>query len=281
MLKPFRCHKNCQCWCLVIIVLGYANLVLINLLTSDNFFCVNQFYFGSYHSLVKCLKEKETKEDIIRAESTTLPLIKGVVSPHNFSLDAVITYVNGSDPYFAAELRNAEMTRLNETKLPFSASSNRFSDNSDLLFLLRSLEKFGDIFRYIWLVVAFETQIPQWLNISHPKLKLVYHSDIWYDKSHLPVFNSLAVEANLHHIPNLSDIFVYFNDDLAVTKLLSLEDFIFNGNDRRIVIRPDFQLKIPPRWAMVFSAKKSPLFRLGFVSPAVDPLPDINHTLNN
>jgi hypothetical protein len=45
----------------------------------------------------------------------------------------------------------------------------------------------------------------------------------------LPTFNSGAIEMNLHHIPDLSEKFIYFNDDFFVTKKLSPDYFFTNG----------------------------------------------------
>ena len=55
------------------------------------------------------------------------------------------------------------------------------------------------------------------------------HTDFFADKAHLPVFNSNAIEANLHLIPELADRFVYFNDDMLVLKPAPLERFFRNG----------------------------------------------------
>ena len=35
-------------------------------------------------------------------------------------------------------------------------------------------------------------------------------------KAHLPTFQSNAIEVNLHRVPNLTEKFVYFNDDMGL-----------------------------------------------------------------
>jgi len=52
------------------------------------------------------------------------------------------------------------------------------------------------------------------------KINIVYH-DEFIPNSILPVFNSNAIEAHLHLIPNLSEKFVYFNDDVICLKPVS------------------------------------------------------------
>lgn len=79
-----------------------------------------------------------------------------------------------------------------------TASSNRYRDNDELRYSLRSLKKFAGWIRKVYIVT--NGQVPAWLNINHPKIEIVKHSDIFLNKSHLPVFSSPAIEANIHRI---------------------------------------------------------------------------------
>lgn len=112
-------------------------------------------------------------------------------------VDLVITYVDGSDPDFQAALKKY----MNETKkalLPLAIAKSRFHNHDDLRYLFRSIEDYGSIFNRIFLVVSSHSgQVPNWLVQSHPRLRIVRHEEIWYDKSQLPTFNSFAIEANL------------------------------------------------------------------------------------
>jgi hypothetical protein len=65
--------------------------------------------------------------------------------------------------------------------------------------------------RFIYLVTA--SQLPNWLNASHPRVRIVNHAALFPDPTHLPTFNSLAIESVLHRIPGLSEYFLYFNND--------------------------------------------------------------------
>ncbi|KAF9211515.1 Xanthine phosphoribosyltransferase 1 [Podila verticillata] len=58
-------------------------------------------------------------------------------------------------------------------------------------------------------------QIPAWLDL-HPgqeTIRLVEHKNIYDNLSVLPSFNSLSIESQMHHTPDLSEIFIYLNDD--------------------------------------------------------------------
>src|SRR5699024_9004422 len=51
----------------------------------------------------------------------------------------------------------------------------------------------------------------------------------YISKEYLPTFSSHPIELNLHRIDGLSERFVYFNDDVFLTKEVEKEDFFKNG----------------------------------------------------
>ena len=113
-------------------------------------------------------------------------------------------------------------------------AENRFRQRNELMYSLRSVEKFAPFVRKIHVVVA-DGQVPAFLNISHPKIELVQHSQIFKDPSNLPTFNSLAIEANLLNIPGLSDYFLYFNDDIFLGHNVTPNDLLvskFTGQQK-------------------------------------------------
>lgn len=102
---------------------------------------------------------------------------------------------------------------------------NRFNDKNELKYSLRSVEMYAPWIRNVFVVT--NGQVPGWLNLSHPRIRLVKHEDIFENKSHLPTFNSAAIEVNLHHIKGLSNKFLYFNDDIFLAQPVKLDDFFF------------------------------------------------------
>lgn len=104
----------------------------------------------------------------------------------------------------------------------------RYRNNEELKYSLRSLEKYCPWIRYIFVVVK-DGQKPSFINFNNKKIKLVNHSEIM-PKSSLPTFNSLAIELCLHKIKDLSDHYIYMNDDLFILKHTSRYDF-FNPNN--------------------------------------------------
>ena len=155
-------------------------------------------------------------------------------------IDAVYTWVNGSDPVWLQEmlyykdLYNKEHNITVEDNDDSATSSNRFRDNDELKWVrcgfvtsrysLRSLEVNAPWIRNVYLVT--NGQVPDWLDTSNPRLKVVTHKDIFRDASALPTFSSPAIEFNLHHIEGLSDYFIYFNDDVFLGREVFPSDFL-------------------------------------------------------
>ena len=138
-------------------------------------------------------------------------------------IDFVVLWVDGGDSEHI-KIFNKYKNMQNGGNSHEGEISARFRDNDELKYLLRSVEKNAKFVRYIHLVT--NGQIPKWLNTQNPKIKLVTHSQIM-PQSALPTFNSAAIEACIANIPNLSDHFLYSNDDFYIAKPVS-EKFFFN-----------------------------------------------------
>ena len=69
-------------------------------------------------------------------------------------------------------------------------------------------------------------QVPSWLDTSNPRIRVVTHREIFHDQSALPTFSSPAIEFNIHHIPELSEYFIYFNDDVFLGSPVYPYDFL-------------------------------------------------------
>jgi hypothetical protein len=127
-------------------------------------------------------------------------------------IDFVVTWVDMDDPAWRADfakysgLASVDNSR-NET------SEARFRDYGFLKYWFRGVERFAPWVRRIHFVTC--GQKPDWLDASHPKLRLVDHRD-YIPAEYLPTFNSSVIECHLHRIPDLAENFVYFNDDCFV-----------------------------------------------------------------
>jgi hypothetical protein len=134
-------------------------------------------------------------------------------------IDAVYTWVDGSDPAVAAEL-----ARHPAPPDPSAAGPCRFRDSGELRYSLRSLARHAPWIRRTHLVT--NGQVPAWLALEHPDLHLVTHGQIFPAAAVLPTFNSTAIEAVLHRIPGLAPRFLYLNDDVFLGQPLRPDDLL-------------------------------------------------------
>lgn len=132
-------------------------------------------------------------------------------------MDIVITYVNGLDPEWQQDYKDTVGGEILE---------KRFRDWGTLRYLFRSIECNIPFVRKLHLVVARESQVPEWVN--RDKVHVVLHGDI-IPEEFLPVFNSTAIEMFLHRIPDLDEQFVYFNDDIFPMRICTPETFFPDG----------------------------------------------------
>ncbi|MEP2533051.1 hypothetical protein [Shimia sp.] len=94
---------------------------------------------------------------------------------------------------------------------------NRTRDNLELLrYCLRSLDQNMPEMRHLYLFTQ-RPQCPDWLNAQHPDLRIVHHDQV-ADPAILPTFNSFSILSHVHMLPDLSDQYVFFEDDMMLAK---------------------------------------------------------------
>jgi hypothetical protein len=143
-----------------------------------------------------------------------------------FPIDAVFTWVDGSDP----EWLQRKMAALapSEARHAVAANSSRFHNRDELRYAMRSVHSFAPWIRRIFLVT--DGQLPSWLDPAHPMVTVVTHAELCADLGARSSFNSHAIEARLHRIPGLAEHFLYFNDDVFLGRpLLPTHFFHANG----------------------------------------------------
>lgn len=134
------------------------------------------------------------------------------------NIDAVYTWVDANDPQWANSYQRALAASGHDTS-DSRVNLARFKSRDELRYSLRSLELNLPWINKIYLVTA--GQRPAWLKEDHPKLVLIDHREIFTDPdSMLPTFNSHAIESQLVHIPDLSEHFIYVNDDVFFGRYL-------------------------------------------------------------
>ncbi|MGI5845936.1 MAG: stealth family protein [Alphaproteobacteria bacterium] len=148
----------------------------------------------------------------------------------NKKIDLVYLWVDGNDPKWLAIKQKALLDAGKSVHK--SALGGRFDDNDELLFSLRSVEKFMPWINHIYIVTKDQT--PKWLNINNPKVSIVSQTSI-IPKKYPDFFNSAAIEMFLSKIPGLSEKFIYANDDMILGAPVS-PDFFFDIKGNPILI---------------------------------------------
>jgi hypothetical protein len=157
----------------------------------------------------------------------------------NDAVDAVVTWVDGSDPAHQkkrlATLKNHSLEN-DDYSLPTGKDKTRFLDNGELRYCIESIRKFASWIRTIHIIT--DNQIPAFATREFREkygISIVDHSRIFesYEWA-LPNFNSRTIETALWRTPGLAPKFIYFNDDFIITKKVGKEEFF---TDDKVVLR--------------------------------------------
>ncbi|MFF0788882.1 stealth conserved region 3 domain-containing protein [Streptomyces spiralis] len=150
-----------------------------------------------------------------------------------FPIDAVYTWVDGADVSWL-ERKNAVLAAKGIETEDAATSAARFRNRDELRYSFRSLDMYAPWIRNIYVVT--DRQVPQWLDTSHPRVRVVDHTEIFGNEGALPTYNSHAIESRLHHIDGLAEHFLYFNDDVfAARPILPSLFFLGNGQARHFM----------------------------------------------
>jgi len=114
-------------------------------------------------------------------------------------IDIVVLWVDGRDPEFIREKQM--VTGKDEGSDHHIDSDMRYRDYGTFNNWFRMIEKHASWVNKVFLIT--NGQKPEWLNLNHPKLRLVTHKE-FMPRDYLPTFNSAAIELNLHRINELS-----------------------------------------------------------------------------
>ena len=146
-------------------------------------------------------------------------------------IDIVVLWVDGSDPEFIRE-KQAVTAQIAEIDQEIDGEQ-RYRDYGIFNYWFRMIEKHAPWVNHVYLVT--NGQKPEWLNLEHPKLKLVAHK-AFIPEEYLPTYNSAAIELNLYRIEGLSENFIYFNDDMYVIKDVKTADFFKNNQPKLLAV---------------------------------------------
>ena len=143
-------------------------------------------------------------------------------------IDLVLTYVDGRDKLWKHNY--LVYTRIENKK--YEANSVRFRSWDNFKYILRSAAQYLPFINNTYLIVSQESQVPDFINTD--TVNIIYHRDIIPEK-YLPTFNSNTIEMFIYKIPELSENFIYMNDDMLFLSEYDVSDF-YDENMNPLVI---------------------------------------------
>lgn len=141
----------------------------------------------------------------------------------NDKIDIVLPWLNSNDEHWRSQYEKYIKSVTTGDK-----SIRRIRDWDNIKYFLRSVDKNCKWVNKVVLCVFDEYQIPNWLNINHPKLKILYHRD-YVPNECLPTFNGLCSESFMFKHECIENNILFCNDDyFFVNKTKDTDYFIDN-----------------------------------------------------
>lgn len=148
-------------------------------------------------------------------------------------IDAVVTWVDGDDEVHARKRQH--YLGLESGLHPASYTTSRFSSRGEIGYCIRSIMGFCSFVRNIIVVAdrqspaeidAIISERPEWRN----RLIVADHEEMFAGYLDLlPSFSSRSIETMIHRLPQLSEHFLYFNDDMFIARPLDRGFFFRDG----------------------------------------------------
>lgn len=135
-------------------------------------------------------------------------------------IDFVVLWVDPNDPAWQEE--KAKYHPQTGT----DSSVVRYQNWENFRYWFRAVARYAPWVNRIHVVTC--GQVPEWLNVNHPKIHLVNHSDYMPSEA-LPTFNSNAIEMGIHRISGVAELFVLFNDDEFLSAPIEPDFYFCNG----------------------------------------------------
>jgi len=147
-------------------------------------------------------------------------------------IDVVISWVDGNDDAHKSKIQ--PYLNFNARKSEDIAGATRYGSVGEIFYCVASLFRFAPFVRKIFIITdnqnpTLETFIKQNFPESTIQIEIIDHTVLFKGyEQFLPVFNSRAIETCTFRIPDLSENYVYFNDDFFLLRPIKPEDWYRN-----------------------------------------------------
>ena len=159
------------------------------------------------------------------------------------NIDFVFPWVNPNDEVWKNNLKIFS----GDTK---SSDDTRFIETPLLKYVFRSIDKYAPWINKLHLLVSGKSQLLPWMNTD--TINVVEHEEFIHP-SLIPVFNSNTIEMFLSKIPNLSEKFIYSNDDCFFIQRAEESDFFTKSGKLKF----EWYTKIKPPAGWLLTVKRS------------------------
>ena len=149
--------------------------------------------------------------------------------PDEKTLDIVIAWVDGADPILK---QKREQYKPSKEVASDAITDTRFASDDEIYYNIASIIKYMPFCRHIYIVT--DQQKPVFIDefvkqgiCSADKIRIVDHKDRFSGyEQFLPTFNTRSIESMIWNIDELSDYFVYMNDDFFFNQPVRVDDFL-------------------------------------------------------
>lgn len=151
-------------------------------------------------------------------------------------IDYVVPFVDGNDIEWQKIHDKYTIKETGELN-----TVNRFRSWDNFQYVFRCIEQNCKFIDNVYLIVMQESQLPSWINTKN--VNIVYHKD-FIPENYLPCFSSSMIETYMTFIKDVSEYFLYANDDLFVINRTTRKDWFEAGLPKvgmtRFIQRDDY-----------------------------------------
>lgn len=170
-------------------------------------------------------------------------------------VDIVVTYLNERDKKWQEDFKYWKDKEIKEgiaeatNRQAFGEERTREWDTFKYWF--RGIEQNCSWVNKVFLVVQNENHIPQWLDRTNPKLRIVFH-DEYIPKDLLPTFNAMTIAMYISNIEDLSDNYIMCDDDYYFLNYIVRDRFFKYGRPVHLNNQVKYELYKPTGTDNVF-----------------------------
>lgn len=163
-------------------------------------------------------------------------------------VDIVVTYLNERNEKWQEDFNYWKNKEINEgiaeatNRQAFGEERTREWDTFKYWF--RGIEKNCQWINKVYLIVQNENHIPEWLDRSNPKLRIVYHEE-YIPKELLPTFNAMTIGTYVCNIPDLSNKYIMSDDDFYFLNPIEHDRFFKYGKPVHLNNQINYELYDP------------------------------------